>query len=510
MKKTKLISIFFLVFAVIALFFLIDKIGNIPKDITVNFQNKKHLPISKEKIITEDVLDEIYTYNLDVKTEEEIIKVTKRIFPNDDYMIFIEAQKANNSDPIRVSLPVDGKLKRQYRLDNSVEEIYPYRKPRALEDPLSTRMDYLQFHEASLMLGPQIYYNDISEADEDGHISHVLDFQREVKQVEIEEGEIHFTIDFDQEEEHYSTWMMFSEEGLFENEDDFRDAHAIGVDEFRWITPSSLWSHGLTTIHPSSETAFIRSLVRQSGRSSSIKLANQPTRFWENMSRHQFVSLELSRNEDGLWYSDYISTWLQNNYGIGAHYVDSRHNDNIFRGQLRRADLLGYTEYLQEVAVYADFLLAMAEEGFVIEVEDTYYIIDYFNFEHKTHVSLNHALSIINYLYDAYLQTANEKYLASAEDQLKAIEKMEADWINSEDGEVNYQLNLDGTVSAKDYNLVTYYDLLYTQKLREEISLEKSLSIENILKAKEDNLQKLDIVIEGNMENVEDFIGLIE
>src|SRR5699024_12605238 len=83
----------------------------------------------------------------------------------------------------------------------------------------------------------------------------------------------------------------------------------------------------------------------------------------------QFVSLELSRNEDGLWYSDYISTWLQNNYGIGAHYVDSRHNDNIFRGQLRRADLLGYTEYLQEVAVYADFLLAMAEEGFVIEVE---------------------------------------------------------------------------------------------------------------------------------------------
>src|SRR5699024_8556094 len=138
------------------------------------------------------------------------------------------------------SLPEDGRLRRQYRLGNSVEEIYAYGNPRALDGPLSTRMDYLQSHEASLMHRPHIHYHDISEADEDGDISHVLDFQREFKQVEIEEGEIHFTIDFDQGEEHYSTWMMFSEEGLFENEDDFRDAHAIGVDEFRWITPSSL------------------------------------------------------------------------------------------------------------------------------------------------------------------------------------------------------------------------------------------------------------------------------
>ncbi|MBB5149215.1 hypothetical protein HNR36_001603 [Ureibacillus thermosphaericus] len=34
-------------------------------------------------------------------------------------------------------------------------------------------------------------------------------------------------------------------------------------------------------------------------------------------------------DKEGLWGTEYMSTWLKNNYGIHVPYIDTRHNENI-------------------------------------------------------------------------------------------------------------------------------------------------------------------------------------
>lgn len=493
----------------IPIFLLFLFIKYSPPTFAIKVQGKDYFADHTQERVIQDVKDYIYTYYLS-KNGKNQLTITKRVFPNQDYMLFIQLENSSLREDVSICIPLKGNKKEKIIAKDSIEQLYPYRKPRTLEDPLSTSLYYLKLDTSSVVYGPQIYYRDISEQDENNRTSHVIEFIREEHNMEFERDCLTLRIEFkEREETHFSTWLMISNDHLFPNETLFKEAHQVGVDEFRFITPDTLWSHGLTTIYPSSENAFVRSLVRQSGRMSSVKLEKEKTRFWENINRHQFLSLEQSRHDDGLWYSDYVSTWLKDNYGINSHYVDSRHNDNIFRSQLRRAKLLGYDDYLNEIYTYADFLLEMVDKNYILPANEGYYIIDYFDGNHKTHVSLNHTLSMMNYLYDTYLYSDDERYLISAEKQLQAIESMEGQWLD-EDGILNYQLNLDGSFEGKDYNLVTYYDLLYTKKLRSKIGLNESDAISNFITAKERYLKENGIPIEGTIENVEHFIGLIE
>lgn len=82
-----------------------------------------------------------------------------------------------------------------------------------------------------------------------------------------------------------------------------------------------------------SETAFVRSLVRKSGKKSLLKYEENNSSFYENTNCNSFVQLESIRSNNELWYSNYKGILLMDNYGISTQYVNSRHNDNIFRGQ---------------------------------------------------------------------------------------------------------------------------------------------------------------------------------
>src|SRR5690606_4242453 len=107
-------------------------------------------------------------------------------------------------------------------------------------------------------------------------------------------------------------------------------------------------------------------------------------RFFENINWNSFVQLEKIRDKNGLWYSNYTSTWLYNKYLIPTHYVDTRHNDNIFRAQDRRARLLNITEYKDEYKVYADYLIRKLKEGKTIKTKNGAFLIDYFsNYSNK-------------------------------------------------------------------------------------------------------------------------------
>lgn len=463
-----------------------------------------------EQLHIEDIYQEVISYNvLDREQNKAEITLTTREFPNGDTMVYLEAETDGYLEPIDFQLPLSGESDLEYLEDQTVPELYPHRKERKLEDPLSTTLKYMENEMNSALIGTSVYYNDISHTYENGQLSRVVEFQREADTLDISEEGWKVTIEFTPGEEKFSTWLMISEEPLISSKEQFEQVHKIAADEFRWITPDTLWSHGLNAIFPKTDRAFVRSLVRQSGRASAVMLETNPSRIWENINRHQFAALEVSRNEDGLWHSDYTSTWLERAYDIGPEYIDTRHNDNIFRAQLKRAEQLGYEAYAQERAVYADFLIEMSEAGYTIPQGPGYYLMDYFDMQHDTHSSLNHALSLMNYQYDAYLHLGDEKYLENAEAQFSALLHTGTGWVD-EENTIIYQMRPDGTMSGQDYNLVTYYDLLYTKKLRNELELPASETLDYLIEVKEQNLQNKDIAIEGTFENVEEFVGLIE
>lgn len=470
--------------------------------------------LSKPNITTSnlyDIKDVVKTFEV-TKSKQVIGKaiVTERQFPNGDLLTFVEFHSPEVANTFIMNIGKQSDIKKEEMIDTPVTELYPYRKARKIQDPLSTRLDYLETKHNSFLISSQVMFKDISYTYKGTNkTSTVYQFLKESHDHKMTEDG--FTIKIQAENSYASTWVMTSSERLFETKDQFVDAHKIGADEYRWMLPNMTLSHGLSSIYPEHPDAFVRSLVRQSGRSSSIALEKESSRFNENINRHQLKSLEDARNSDGVWHSNYTSTWLEKAYGFGPDYVDSRHNDNIFRSQLRRADLLGYKEYAKNIEVYADFLIEMAKKDYTIPTESGFYLIDYYDLTNKslTHVSLNHALSLMNYLYYAYLETGKEKYLETANFMYAALKDTGEDWINASNA-VNYQLNLDGSFSGKDYNLVTYYDLIYAKKLLGEVGIPSAPIIDELIDVKKRNLIERNIEIEEDIEVIEDIIGLIE
>src|SRR5690606_4614355 len=248
-----------------------------------------------------------------------------------------------------------------------------------------------------------------------------------------------------------------------------------------------------------------------SAKQSVIAFEETGSRFFKNINWNSFVQLEQIRQSDGLWYSNYTSTWLEDKYNIPTHYVDTRHNDNLFRAQARRAKILGIKEYEDNYKIYADFLIRKLEEGRTMQTQNGKFLIDYFSdySNELTHVSLNHALSLMNYFYYSYLHSGERKYLAAGDTLLQALVDTGEDWI-SENGNLRYQLNPDGTYQGNDYKLVTYYDLLYSKALLWEIKKKEYQVIEKLIEVKEAYLDGLGIDYRVDMERIEDYLGVIE
>ncbi|KHF38709.1 hypothetical protein LQ50_19730 [Halalkalibacter okhensis] len=446
--------------------------------------------------------------------------VTLRQVPTADWFVFVEVESFEDEIELTLQHSLDGHASKTWELDSPTEEVYPERKERTLPDPTTNSFHYVEFAEAdgvsgSVLIGGQYQFQELLHTYDDLHdkTSHVYELIREMDQfVVAEDGEgVRLDVTTAAEAGMGHSWYLLSEAALFSNEEAFKRAQHIGIDEYKWLTPTDVLSKAPSTIFPYHEQGFVRSLVRQGAKKSLLELEASGCRFFESVNWNSFVQLESIRDDDGLWYSNYTSTWLERKYGIVTHYVDSRHNDNLFRNQERRARNLEIEEYRDEYLVYADFLVQKFEEGFVVETDNGAILVDYFSDDGEAlpHASLNHALSLMNYLYDAYLKSGNEAYRMVADTMLRGIVDIGEDWI-APDGHVYYQLNQDGTLQSEDYRLVTYYDLLYTKKLLEEIKGSTEPLVDTLIEVKRAHLEEQELDWDVDVEHIEDYVGVIE
>ncbi len=176
----------------------------------------------------------------------------------------------------------------------------------------------------------------------------------------------------------------------------------------------------------------------------------------------------LNQNIKGFWATGPESEWLVTDFNIGAGFYDTRFNTDFACNLLDAYKRYGNTDFLSATVKYAEYFKTHARDhsystsGGGILVED---YGSYSGNHNRTHVSLNHQLAEMNFLYQLYDITREQSYLDLADKMLKGIEDTQNQWVLA-DNNLNYALYYTGTYNTmKDYPYLTYNDLYTTKKL---------------------------------------------
>lgn len=278
------------------------------------------------------------------------------------------------------------------------------------------------------------------------------------------------------------SWFMLSSDHLFNTKEemqsykDYTNYHYVRSQ--KWLTAQGNYSKLPWAIEPYTQVGYGRNLVNQQGTYYVDQYPETKDRFYYNMIvADTNYLMDMKGEGDELWYTEYTSSWLKDNYGIVAPYTDTRHNENIAQFLVKAGEILEDDELTEMYNLYATFLTQQKAAGNVFETANGYYILDYYAPEQseKTHASLNHILAELNFLLESYDLSQNEAYLNTALAIKDAVEDTGLEWINEATGDFWYQLNPgeNGTYTFKDadYEYLTLEDMLYSLELFKQLNI---------------------------------------
>lgn len=239
---------------------------------------------------------------------------------------------------------------------------------------------------------------------------------------------------------------------------------------------------------PSSATSFYMNPAHHIGEKF---LRTSGARFFEDFALVSLYVAARTQNEHGYWYMTTQSDWLYHDYGIPRTYYDTRFSTDaalfLIKGYQRYQEPL----FLQAARRYADFLVSFAE-GHHFKTENGGYLVWDYGHERlphtPTHVSLNHLVTEMNFLYELYRETKEQRYLELAHNIKQAVQDTAPDWKKATDGDLWYAYLVDGSYGLQDYPLLTLKDLRYSQRLIEEIDGEEDPYFAYLIQVKEEYL----------------------
>jgi len=248
------------------------------------------------------------------------------------------------------------------------------------------------------------------------------------------------------------------------------------VTQARWLDPGGAFLKGPYSIEPRTRTGYVRSLLETRGGVLRVAYGRSGAPLLEDLLLNDVYTLGLLRSADGLWRTNYTSTWVKNESGISAPYVDTRLNECIALESPATADVLDARGNHSVDAIrawtpaYGSFLTAEAAQGAVIPTLSGFYFADYYDTAPlaKVHASLNHTLGEMNYLLTQCGDSSATPMFDLAMKVKAAVDDSGTAWI-APDGDLFYQRNLDGTFEGADYRTLTLGDLLNSQRLFEKL-----------------------------------------
>lgn len=238
---------------------------------------------------------------------------------------------------------------------------------------------------------------------------------------------------------------------------DLHDDQKWSWDGFYVLSPSTYYPTGKRLFWRIPENYVARSFVMTGGSRAAYDLG------WVMLK-----TILPQQNQFGFWPTLPQSQWLKKDYGIEAGFYDTRFNTDM-GSILLKASILYQDPSFQEANLrYAEFFLKHSEKHhIVIEGEQEGWLVaDYAHYTkpHKeTHSSLNHQLQEMNYLYEMYFSTTDQRYLDLANKMLAGVKNIGELWCKP-NGDLHYAYMPSGQMGLPDYPYLTYNDLWQTQR----------------------------------------------
>lgn len=193
-----------------------------------------------------------------------------------------------------------------------------------------------------------------------------------------------------------------------------------------------------------------------------------------------------NQNELGYFKTNPSSEWLMTDFNISGGFYDTRFNTDFVRHLVKSYQIFPEQEIMNSITAYTDFYMDFAENNHYPTKNGGILVQDYWHEnEHiDTHVSLNHHLAELNFLYEVYDLTKNQIYLDFAERMLQGVVDTEQEWLLS-DGNLAYALHYTGDyLTLVDYPYLTYNDLYETQSLLKKYFNRENETINNLTESK--------------------------
>lgn len=194
-----------------------------------------------------------------------------------------------------------------------------------------------------------------------------------------------------------------------------------------------------------------------------------------------------NQNQLGYWETGPQSDWLYTDFKIGAGFYDTRFNTDFAINLLYAYQNYNNKEFLASAVKYAEFFVNFTNTDSYPTQNGGILVPDYGyhrGTHEKTHVSLNHQLAEMNFLYEIYNITGEQKYLDTANKMLIGIEDTRNQWVLP-DGNLNYALYYTkNTNKMEDYPYLTYNDLFQTKILLNRLFNKTNDTIEFLMASK--------------------------
>jgi hypothetical protein len=402
-----------------------------------------------------------------------VLTLTLRTLPSGSKLVFaeLEARDSTPSVTLSVSSASDGALLHDLRLE-------PNLKPNKVQgvDLTSGPVGWVDFSrgaasDAPLFLSKAYRYDVRTKTYPRGGTSTVRELISETASMSVDQGggsPAAVVLDLAASgRQHAQRYFLISSAPIT---DSARKASTIAYvtgAEWRWLDPLGSYDKAPYSIEPTTRRGYVRSLLDMRGGKTLAAYRATKSRLFGDLLANDLYTLGAFRSRDGLWRTDYTSTWVKGESGIVAPYVDTRHNEHLSQrsfsiaGALGSRGVIAVAECTKWADEYAKYLSGLEARGAVVRTEHGILFADYYDPTRKlkVHTSLNHALGEMNYLYDMYTRTADHRYVELAEQIRAGIDDTAHGWIRP-NHDLYYQRNIDGTFSGTDYRVVTYLDLL--------------------------------------------------
>lgn len=447
----------------------------------------KHEVVNSE--FAKDVLN-IYSIKLGNK---EIFKylILERTFENNiTYKYF--TGKNLTFDKININFAVN----KLYENNKNFKE-YEITKPYSYtvgQDKLTLPSLYSYDEDDSMLIYKTYVYSILCEEYKDNDYSILKEFSKEVN---YDNNKNKNTITLGSNE-FFDQLIVVSENNLFDNEQEIEKySQLINEGETGvWVSYDGRYSKLPYSIEPFTKEGYGKNVGGYSEKKIFTEYENNNNQFFKTIIYNSLHTLDkyMPRYKNGVWLTEYTSTWLKKDYYTYSHYFDTRHNDTLaIYFKLINKNFNSSTLKKWE-HVYTNYMVYTYKK-YEFNIYDNYGVLalDYYTnheYDLKTHSSLNHQLAIIDRLFQEYLDKDKEIYKTVAEKYLTTIINIGDNWIK-DNNDLWYEIKPDGTMSGEDYRLLTLEDLLVTQSYIKKIYGKKNNTIDKLITSKVKFLQSI-------------------